>query len=104
MSNMKAPFVKYDIGDFVPVITERHVAATLAQRVRERRKERHLSQKALADRSAVTYASIRRFEKSGEISLSSLLKIAAALDCLPDFLSLFGKEYVASLKEYHPHG
>ena len=101
---MKTSFAKYDIGDFVPVITERQVAATLAERVRERRKERKLSQRALALRSGVTYASIRRFEKIGEISLSSLLKIAAALDCLPDFLSLFDKEYVCNLKEYRPHG
>ena len=88
----------------MPVITERRIIATLVERVRERRKERNFSQKTLALRSGVTYASIRRFEETGEISLASLLKIATALDCLSDFLSLFGKEYVENLKEYHPHG
>ena len=60
----------------------------------------HLSQRDLANKSGVSYASIRRFENIGEISLNSLLKIANALDCLEDFNSLFKMPVVKSLKDY----
>ena len=63
----------------------------LAVRVRERRKERGLSQEALAKTSTVSFGSVKRFERIGEISLDSLLKIAQALGCTEDFKRLFWK-------------
>lgn len=90
----------YDIADFVPVVTTESVLSTLVENIKLRRKERALTQRALAQKSGVSFASIRRFESKGEISLSSLLRIAASLDALTDFLSLFDREYVKDLKEY----
>ena len=48
----------------------------LAQRVRNIRKRRSVSQEKLAVMSGVSYGSIKRFESSGQISLISLTKIA----------------------------
>ena len=52
----------------------------LAQRVRNIRKRRLISQEKLASLSGVSYGSIKRFEATGQISLISLTKIAMALD------------------------
>ena len=61
----------------------------LAQRVRNIRKRRSISQEKLASMSGVSYASIKRFETSGQISLISLTKIAMALDIADDIRNLF---------------
>ena len=52
----------------------------LAQRVRNIRKRRSISQEKLAAMSGVSHGSIKRFETTGQISLISLTKIAMALD------------------------
>ncbi len=89
--------LKYDISDFVDARTEENTLVPLVNRIIKRRKEHKYSQQRLAELSGVSYASIRRFEKTGEISLKSLLKIANALDCLEDFDSLFKRQYINSL-------
>ena len=61
----------------------------LAQRVRNIRKRRSISQEKLASMSGVSYGSIKRFETSGQISLISLTKIAMALDIAYDIRNLF---------------
>ncbi len=91
---------KFDISDFVDVLTIQSVTYDLVEREKKRRKSMHISQKTLANRSGVSYASIRRFESIGEISLTSLLKIAKVLDCLEDFTCLFKTPFVKSLKDY----
>ena len=59
------------------------------------RKNRKISQQRLSELSGVSYASIRRFEKTGDISLSSLVKLALALQLYDDIDNLFKshKEY-----------
>ena len=91
---------KFDIADFVKTQTIRSVTEQLVEREKQRRKKMHLSQRDLANKSGVSYASIRRFENIGEISLNSLLKIANALDCFEDFNSVFKMPTVKSLKDY----
>ena len=61
----------------------------LAQRVRNIRKRRSISQERLASMSGVSYGSIKRFETSGQISLISFTKIAMALDIADDIRNLF---------------
>ena len=61
----------------------------LAQRVRNIRKRRSVSQEKLAVMSGVSYGSIKRFESSGQISLISLKKIALALDLADELRNLF---------------
>lgn len=91
---------KFDIADFVGISTIQTVTEQLVEREKLRRKKMHISQKDLANKSGVSYASIRRFESIGEISLNSLLKIANALDCLEDFNCVFKPPVVKSLKDY----
>lgn len=74
--------------------------SALVERVRARRKEQGLSQKQLAAHSGVSYASVRRFETEGEISLSSLMRIAQVLDCMQDFDALFRTKRIVDLKEF----
>lgn len=91
---------KFDIGQFVGVLTEQSVVNGIVKRVKRKRKQMRLSQKQLSQKSGVTYSSIRRFETTGEISLSSLLKMAHALDSLKDFENLFKGQTITNLKDY----
>lgn len=61
----------------------------LAQRVRNIRKRRSISQEKLASMSEVSYGSIKRFEMTGKISLLSLTKIAMALDIADELRDIF---------------
>ena len=91
---------KFDIGQFVNTLTEQSVVDGLVGRVKKKRKQMKISQRELAQKSGVTYSSIRRFETTGEISLSSLLKIAHALNSLKDFENVFKGQAITSLKDY----
>ena len=68
-------------------------------RERKRRKALKLSQEELAKRSGVSFGSIKRFERTGEISLTSLLKIAVVLESEDDFNLLFARKNYQSLQE-----
>lgn len=71
----------------------------LATRARALRLARSLTQAGLAARSGVSLGSVRRFERTGEISLASLLKIAFALDAERGFGGLFAAPEFESLDE-----
>lgn len=89
---------KYDLREFVDVITVDSVTSDLVERFKKRRKEAKFTQKQLAELTGVSYGSIRRFEQTGEISLSSLLKLSDKLDYLEDFELLFKNKKVKSLR------
>lgn len=61
----------------------------LAERVRNIRRRRSISQQKLADMSGVSYGSIKRFEQTGQISLLSLTRIAMTLDIAGELRNLF---------------
>lgn len=71
----------------------------IMNRARNRRKSLKFSQIELAQRSGVSFGSIKRFEKTGEISLTSLIKIAIALESEEDFNNLFSRKSYQSLEE-----
>lgn len=91
---------KFDINQFVEIITPQSMAQKLAEKEKTSRKQMKLTQKELSVRSGVSYASVRRFENSGEISLFSLLKIANVLGVLEDFNALFTRKAITSLKDF----
>ena len=66
----------------------------IADRATSRRKTLGLSQIQLAKRSGVSFASLRRFEATGQISLTSLVKIALCLDVKDDLYQLFKEQKV----------
>ena len=71
----------------------------LAQRVRNIRKRRSISQEKLASMSGVSYGSVKRFESTGQISLLSLTKIAMALDIADELRNIFSQVPYRDIKE-----
>ena len=71
----------------------------LAQRVRNIRKRRSISQEKLASMSGVSYGSVKRFESTGQISLLSLTKIAMALDIADELRNIFSQVPFRDIKE-----
>lgn len=65
------------------------MALDIAKRAKAKRLSLNFSQKTLSERSGVSYGSLKKFERTGQISLESLLKIALALGELEKFASLF---------------
>lgn len=84
---------------FLNLKTPYDVSKELAERAREKRKYMKLTQMQLADKSGVSLSSLKRFEQAGEISLSSLLKIAMALGSLKDFEKVFETPEYTSIEE-----
>lgn len=75
------------------------VAIQIASRVRTRRLDLNLTQEGLASRAGIKFATYRRFEQTGEISLRGLLQIGFALNCLDEFNALFAQKQYQSLDD-----
>jgi len=71
----------------------------LATRIRTIRKGKNISQKRLSEKSGVSLGSVQRFEQSGEISLSSLIRIAIALDVNSELENLFKEQPIKSIED-----
>ena len=71
--------------------TPETVMRNIAEQARARRLQVGFTQEGLANRSGVSYGTLKKFEHTGQISLKSLLKIALVLDVLDDFKTLFVK-------------
>lgn len=69
--------------------TSEELDKKIADRVRQIRKRRSISQQKLAEMSNVSYGSVKRFESTGQISLISLTKIATVLGIADDLRNLF---------------
>lgn len=71
----------------------------IADKVKGRRLERDLTQKAFAKRAGVGYDAYRKFENTGEITLRNLVLCAIALDDIEGFTELFIKKSYQSIDE-----
>jgi transcriptional regulator with XRE-family HTH domain len=71
----------------------------VATRVKSRRLELNLTQNGLASRADVNIETYRKFERTGEISLHNLVKLAFALNALNEFDSLFSQTRYQSIDE-----
>ena len=80
-------------------VTPQEINKRIAERVRLVRKRRKLSQERLSEKSGVSLGSVKRFERSGEISLISLTKIPIALDLEQGLKDLFKDVPLLSLEE-----
>ena len=87
------------MNDFEFLKSPDEINKNIASRMSKRRKEKKITQVQLAKYSDVSLGSIKRFERSGEISLSSLIKIAFVLGCEDDFDGLFAKRGYTSIEE-----
>lgn len=75
------------------------LACRLAERLRALRLDLGWRQQTLADRSGVPLATLRRFERTGQISLRGLLMIAHALGRLDELDRLFQPPPARSIEE-----
>lgn len=75
------------------------VAKQIATRVKARRLELNLTQEGIAARAGLKFATYRRFEQTGEISLKGLLQIGFALNALSEFDALFVQKQYQSLDD-----
>lgn len=80
-------------------VTPQEINKRIAERLRLIRKRRKLSQERLSEKSGVSLGSVKRFERSGEISLISLTKIAIALDLEQGLKDLFKDVPLLTLEE-----
>lgn len=79
--------------------TPTDVAMRLASRLKSIRKRKKITQKELAGRSNVSYATLRKFEKTGQISLESFIKLAMELGVIQELNSLFTEPVYTSIEE-----
>ena len=63
----------------------------LAVRFKAYRKNAKLTQLQLADRSGVPYGTVKRFERTGKISLENLWKLASAVGCDDQLDDIFSR-------------
>lgn len=89
----------YNLDELLLIKDLDTISKEISDRMKLRRKETHLSQQQLSEKSGVSFGSIKRFETMGEISLKSLIKIAIALECDKDFDALFSKKKYTSIQE-----
>ena len=82
-----------------PLRTPSEVASGLAARVRSLRLARNWKRDTLAARSGVSAASLKRFERTGQISLDALLRLCDALDRLSELDRILQPPAVRSMKE-----
>ena len=75
-----------------PFITPHEMAVQIATQLRERRLSYNLSQKSLAEHAGISLAVLKKFERTGKISLETLLKLALPLESLQQFGALFEKQ------------
>lgn len=80
LDNILSIMAKYSVNK-VPS----DILILIAQNVVALRKEQGWTQKDLAEKSDVSYGSIKRFERTGQISFESLLKIVESLGRLSEF-------------------
>ena len=78
--------------------TAEELDMALAKRIKNIRKRRSISQQELADRSGVSYGSVKRFETTGQISLLAL-KIAMALDVADELRGIFTQVPYQNIQE-----
>lgn len=79
--------------------TPTEIIKNLVLKIQDRRKKLKISQVELAQKSGISLGSIKRFESKYEISLSSFIKIAIALDLDKDLDNLFNQKNYTSIDE-----
>ena len=79
------------------LMTPQDYLKQIARQVQAKRLVLNLSQKTLSERSGVSFGVLKKFERTGEISLKSLLKLALVLNALNDFGNLFKAEPLNTL-------
>ncbi len=81
------------------VRSPREIARALAGRVKVLRLDHGWTQEEVAERAGLALATYRQFERTGQISLERLLKLAVVLNASEGFEQLFVRPPARSLAE-----
>ena len=76
----------------INMITPQEMQKKIALAARTKRLELNLSQQTLSLRSGVSYGVLKKFERTGQVSLESLLKLALVLGAMDDFNAVFAPD------------
>ena len=76
---------------YLEFMTPFEVAKLIAEAAKEKRLSLNMSQQTLSERSGVSLSVLKKFERTGRISLESLLKLAHILGSLKEFSQTFAK-------------
>ena len=77
----------------IELTTPQEMCQKIAVKAKEKRLSFNLSQRTLSDKSGVSYGVLKKFERTGQISLESLLKIALTLESMDRFHALFTPDH-----------
>ncbi len=79
--------------------TPSDIALKIARRIKNIRKRRKITQKQMATRCNVSYASYRKFEETGMIAFVSLIKVVMELGLINEINDLFTQPVYLSIEE-----
>ncbi len=79
--------------------TPSDVTKRLAEKLKTIRKRKKITQEQLAGRSNVSYATLRKFERTGQISLESFVKLSMELGVINEINNLFSSPVYTSIEE-----
>ena len=83
-----------DISEFLNDYNPTDIATKIAQRAKQMRLTMNITQQELANQSGVSLGSLKRFERSGEISLQNLLQLSVVLDATEAFKLIFAAKVI----------
>lgn len=81
-----------DIMVSIDMITPQEMRKKIAEKEKTKRLSLDLSQQTLSEKSGVSYGVLKKFERTGQISLESLLKLALTLGSMRDFDHVFAPD------------
>jgi transcriptional regulator with XRE-family HTH domain len=87
------------MGEYGDENTPKEIMILLSNKIVVLRKQLKMTQKEVSERSGVAYASVRKFETTGVISLESLLRICEVLGRLKEFESILIPDEMEKIKE-----
>ena len=79
--------------------TQAEILQDIGARAKSARLRENMSRKTLAEKAGVAEASLKRFETTGHISLSSLVQVLTALDRLSELDELLAEQAPLSIRE-----
>ena len=79
--------------------TPYEMALNTAKRFRELRKRKNITIKTVSEKSGVPYSTVKRFERLGEISFVSLVKLVSAIGEDAAITGLFANVKPTSIEE-----
>lgn len=71
------------------LLSPHEISLLIAKQMQAKRLSLNWTQKSLSEKSGVSFGVIKKFERTGKISLESLLLLALAVDSLSEFKHLF---------------